>query len=79
MKRMQHLTHGFAFAMNSNEFATMASNGWVEETDQTDPIEIVEAQESTSEIDEVRAKLDTAGITYDGRLGLAKLRALLPE
>jgi hypothetical protein len=31
MKRLQHPQHGFAFAHNANEEATMRSNGWTDE------------------------------------------------
>lgn len=37
------------------------------------------AVETPVSIESVRAQLDAAGITYDKRLGLAKLQALLPQ
>ena len=42
---------------------------------------LVEPDDAAAEemgLAEVRAKLDAAGIDYDKRLGLGKLRALLP-
>lgn len=58
---------GFAVANTEDEHKALSEAGY-------EP-KLVAA---VSEEDSVRAKLDAAGISYDKRLGLSKLIALLP-
>lgn len=48
----------------------------------TEPKPETEAPASAPELDEkdqIRAELDAAGVSYDGRWGIEKLRSLLPD
>ena len=64
---------GFAVANDEAEHAALTDSGYLpaleKKTEQ--PVE-------NQAIAAVRAQLDAAGIAYDGRMGIAKLTALLP-
>lgn len=67
---------GFAVANNETEHAALAAVGYV-------PALVLapaeqESDEAADELMSVKAKLDELGVSYDKRLGLAKLKALLP-
>ena len=77
---LQHPRHGRKTAYTPAELAFDKSHGWAEiapKPAQEDPT-VPNGADPPSDRDEVIAKLKAEGIEYDGRLGLAKLRALLP-
>lgn len=66
---------GFAVANDADEHRALTGHGYGPALIEEAPAEDGKA---VSEKDSVMAALDAAGIEYDRRLGLAKLRALLP-
>ena len=61
---------GFALANDADEHRALTSHGY-------EP-KLIEEAPPEDEKTAVMAALDAAGIEYDRRLGLAKLKALLP-
>lgn len=63
---------GFAVASDESEHAILTAYGY------TPAYVAPPAEESHEDKAGVMAELDKAGVTYDKRMGLAKLKALLP-
>lgn len=63
---------GYAVANDAAEHAALTEAGYLP------AIELAETSEAQT-VESVRAKLDAAGIAYDGRMGLKKLQELLPQ
>ena len=73
---LQHPRHGRKTSYTPAEIAFDKSHGWTEITPVAKPVPVDEPP--IDERADIIRRLNDAGIEFDGRLGVAKLRALLP-